>query len=148
MLPAYPTATATRDLSRVCNLHHSARQHQILNLLREARDPTHKLMVPSRIRSSLSHDGSSLGSILNYLLDLSIRIVHSSSNFNTSSPELLVSLLSPPPVLLVESTSTCPLIVQTRNLRSILDFFSSFHTFRVKLSAYPGNFPPKFIEAS
>ena len=34
-LQAYTTATATRDPSCVCNLHHSARQHWIL---REARD--------------------------------------------------------------------------------------------------------------
>ena len=37
------------DLSHVCNLHHSSRQHWILNLLREARDQTHNHMVPSRI---------------------------------------------------------------------------------------------------
>ena len=30
-LAAYPTATATRDPSRVCDLHHSSRQHRILN---------------------------------------------------------------------------------------------------------------------
>ena len=34
------TATATRGLSRVCNLHYSSQQHQILNSLREARDQT------------------------------------------------------------------------------------------------------------
>ena len=32
-LPAYTTATATLDPSLVCNLHHSSRQHQILNPL-------------------------------------------------------------------------------------------------------------------
>ena len=40
-LPAYIIAMATSDLSRVCNLHHSSRQHQILNPLREARDQSH-----------------------------------------------------------------------------------------------------------
>ena len=37
-LPAYSRATATWDLSHVCDLHHSSRQCQILNLLNEARD--------------------------------------------------------------------------------------------------------------
>ena len=46
--PAYATATATQDLSCVCDLHHSS-QRQILNPLSEARDQTQNLMVPSRI---------------------------------------------------------------------------------------------------
>ena len=45
-LPAYTTATATPDTSRVCDLHHSSRQHQILNLLIKARDRTCILMDP------------------------------------------------------------------------------------------------------
>ena len=36
--------------SRICNLHHSSLQCQILNPLREARDRTRNLMVPSQIR--------------------------------------------------------------------------------------------------
>ena len=43
-LQAYTTATATPDPSRVCNLHCSSWQHQILNLLSKARDWTHILM--------------------------------------------------------------------------------------------------------
>ena len=39
-LLSYTTATATRDLSRVCNLHHSSEQRRILNPLSEARDHT------------------------------------------------------------------------------------------------------------
>ena len=39
-----PTATATWDLSLVCDLHHSSWQHPILNPLSEARDRTHNLM--------------------------------------------------------------------------------------------------------
>ena len=35
-LPAYTTATATQDLSRVCDLHRCSWQHQILNPLSEA----------------------------------------------------------------------------------------------------------------
>ena len=48
-LPAYSTAIATRDPSRVCDLHHSSQQHQIPNPLIEARDQTHILMDTCRI---------------------------------------------------------------------------------------------------
>ena len=41
------TATATQDLSHVCDLFHSSWQCQILKPLIEARDQTHNLMVPS-----------------------------------------------------------------------------------------------------
>ena len=37
-LLAYTTATATPDLSLICDLYHSSRQCQILNPLGEARD--------------------------------------------------------------------------------------------------------------
>ena len=37
-LPAYTRATATWDPSRICDLHHSSQQCQILNPPREARD--------------------------------------------------------------------------------------------------------------
>ena len=40
MEPAYTPATATPELSHICNLHHSSRQRQILNPLSEARDRT------------------------------------------------------------------------------------------------------------
>ena len=43
-LLAYTTATATPDLSRVCELHHSSQQGQILNLLSGARDQTYVFM--------------------------------------------------------------------------------------------------------
>ena len=42
-------ATATWDLSQVCNLHHSSRQHQIFNPLIKARDRTCVLMDASQI---------------------------------------------------------------------------------------------------
>ena len=35
---AYTTATTTQDLSRVCNLHNSSQQCQILNPLTKARN--------------------------------------------------------------------------------------------------------------
>ena len=57
-LPAYTTATATRDPSHVCDLHHSSRQRQILNLLSKARDPIRNLMVPSQIRFHCSTEGT------------------------------------------------------------------------------------------
>ena len=44
-LPAY--AIALWDPSRVCELHRSSRQRQILKPLSEARDGTHSLMDPS-----------------------------------------------------------------------------------------------------
>ena len=48
-LLAYTTAIATQDPSRVCDLHHSSWQHQILNPMSEARDLARNLMVPSQI---------------------------------------------------------------------------------------------------
>ena len=53
-LPAYTTATATPDQRRVCDLHHSSRQHQIPDPLNKARDRTQKQgLFP------LSHNGNS-----------------------------------------------------------------------------------------
>ena len=46
-LPAYATATVTRDPSLIFNLHHSSRRHWILNLLNEARDGNCILMDTS-----------------------------------------------------------------------------------------------------
>ena len=48
-LSVYATATATWDLSCICNLHHCSRQRQILNPLSEARDGICILMVPSEV---------------------------------------------------------------------------------------------------
>ena len=48
-LPACSIATATLDPCHVWDLHHSSRQHQILNPLLKARDQTRKLMDPSRV---------------------------------------------------------------------------------------------------
>ena len=46
-LLAYATATATRDPSHICNLHHSSWQRQILNPLSKARDQAQVLMDTS-----------------------------------------------------------------------------------------------------
>ena len=48
-LPAYPTATATWDLSSVCDPHHSSWQCQVLNPPSQARDWIHILMDTSWI---------------------------------------------------------------------------------------------------
>ena len=56
--PAYTTARATRDPSRVCDLHHSPRQRRILHPLSEARDRTWNLMVPSWIHSRCATVGT------------------------------------------------------------------------------------------
>ena len=48
-LPAYTTTTATKDLSHVCDLHHSSLHCQIPNPLSKARDQTHILMNTSQI---------------------------------------------------------------------------------------------------
>jgi len=50
-LPACATATATAtwDLNCLCKLHHSSRQHQILNPLSKARYGTHILMDTSLV---------------------------------------------------------------------------------------------------
>ena len=47
-LPAYVTATATPDLSRVYDLHHNSQQRQILNPLSEAMDRT-RIMDTSQV---------------------------------------------------------------------------------------------------
>ena len=51
-LPAYTTATATQDRSRVCRIYNTAHGNktQILNPLNEARDQTQLLMDPSGVR--------------------------------------------------------------------------------------------------
>ena len=48
-LLAYTIATAMRDPSHICNLHHSSRQCQITDPLNKARDGTHILMDTSQI---------------------------------------------------------------------------------------------------
>ena len=49
-LPAYATATATWDLSCLCDLHHSSQQCQILHPLSKARDRTRLLVDASQVR--------------------------------------------------------------------------------------------------
>ena len=49
-LSAYATATATLDLSHICDLHHSSWQCQVFDPLSKARDQTCNLMDACRIR--------------------------------------------------------------------------------------------------
>ena len=58
-LPTYTTATATLDSNHICDLRQSLQQHQILNPLSEARDPTGILMGISQILNLLSHNRNS-----------------------------------------------------------------------------------------
>ena len=57
--PDYTTATATRALSHICNIHHSSQQRLIHNPLSKARDRTHILMKTSWVLNPLSHIGTS-----------------------------------------------------------------------------------------
>ena len=49
------TAAAIPDLSRICDLHHSSWQYQLLNPLSKARDQTCILMDTSWVLNPLSH---------------------------------------------------------------------------------------------
>ena len=57
-------------MSHVCDLHHSSWQHRILNPLREARDRTCSLMVPSQIRFCCTTTGTPHCSVNAYVLPL------------------------------------------------------------------------------
>ena len=70
-LPAYATATATTDPSRVYNLYHSSWQHQMVYPLSEARDQTQNLMVLSWIHFHCVTMGTSR-SVSSYYLTLLI----------------------------------------------------------------------------
>ena len=54
--PAYTTATATRDPSQLCDLHHGSWQRSILKPLREARDRTRILMDMSQVLQELQNE--------------------------------------------------------------------------------------------
>ena len=86
-LLAYSTATATGDLSHVCDLPHSSWQCRIPNPLSKAKDQTCNLMLPSRIHFGCATMGTQRTDRFNryiqkipsksstaYLLSKSIRI--------------------------------------------------------------------------
>ena len=58
-LPTYTTATATRDMKWLSQLHHSSQQCRILNPLSKARDRTLVHMDASWVHQLLSHSGNS-----------------------------------------------------------------------------------------
>ena len=62
--PVYTTATATQDRSRVWDLHHSSRQHQISDPLSEVRERTRVLVDTSRIRFHCTSVGTPGGRFL------------------------------------------------------------------------------------
>ena len=70
-LPAYTTATATRNPSHICDLHHSSEQHWIPNRVIEARDQICILVDPSRV---YFHNGNSLHSFQGRRLKLVARV--------------------------------------------------------------------------
>ena len=57
-LLAYTTATETPELSCICDLHHSSRQHRILNPLSDAMDRTCILMDTSWIHLCCAMTGT------------------------------------------------------------------------------------------
>ena len=59
-LQVYTTATATGDPYRVCDLHYSSWQCQILNQLSKAWDRTHILLHTSWVHNLLTHNGNSI----------------------------------------------------------------------------------------
>ena len=63
-LQAHATAIATPDLSCICNLRCSLRQHWILNSLSESRDGTYILMETSGCLNPQNHNRKSLVLIL------------------------------------------------------------------------------------
>ena len=62
-----PTATATRNPSCICDLHHSSQQCQILNWVSEAKDGTRILMDSSWVWYHWATTGTPLSVILNLL---------------------------------------------------------------------------------
>ena len=94
-LLAYTTATATRDPSRICDLHHSLQQGQILNPLSEARDWTHILLDTSWILNLLNHNGSSLIFLFYFLIFFSCACGTQSSQARDWTPAIAVTMPNP-----------------------------------------------------
>ena len=65
---AYTTATAMEDLNHVYDLHHSSKQHQILNPLCKGSDWTYVLMDTHQIR----YHGATTGTPAVFLFDIRV----------------------------------------------------------------------------
>ena len=91
--PACARATAMRDQSHVCDLHHRSQQYWILNPLNIARDQTHKPTVPSQIRFHCAMMGTPRPKFLNSPLCISSHILIALQLFTYCFPSqhLLVS---------------------------------------------------------
>ena len=75
-LPAYARATATWDLSHICNLHHSSWQGRILNPpLSKARDQTLILMVTSWVHYHCATTGTPSSTATVLLLDIVLQAI-------------------------------------------------------------------------
>ena len=74
-VPAYTTATATRDLSHICDLHCSLQQCRILNPLSEARDQA-KLCQLCQVLNPLSHNGNFVIVIYLFICFLGLHLRH------------------------------------------------------------------------
>ena len=81
------TATATPDLSRICDLHHRSQHRWILNPLREARDRIRSLMVTSLICFHCATTGTQVCILLKnrvFFTKSVLRIFHVSVCINRS----------------------------------------------------------------
>ena len=92
---ASTTATATRDLGRVCDLHHSSQQCQMLNPLSKGRDPTCILMVPGRIHFHCASTGTPYNPFL--ITEGSLTSLTNNSSKKTTRPEGVKTTANWPP---------------------------------------------------
>ena len=141
-LLAYTTATATRDLSHIFNLHHSSQQHQILNPLSGARDRTHVLMDISRVRYHWTTMGIPLSASL--LLPLKSPMSISSSTWAvellTSSPSLPLAVF--PTSVAGNSNSGHPWLLVTSHPTSNPSASSVSSTFEIFQKSHPFSLLP------
>ena len=63
-LPACTTATATLDVSHICDLYHSLQQCSIFNPLSEARDQIRILMDTSQALNPLNHNENTVITVM------------------------------------------------------------------------------------
>ena len=110
-LPAYTTATATREPRRICDLPHSSRQRRILTPLSQAGDQTHNLMVPRRIQFRFPTKGTSRPCFLIYL-HCGQQLPKESTSQEWTLVWLLSTLNSMAPVLEI-----CPRCMQTKHVK-------------------------------